>query len=161
MGQDWFPYQARTFPTPPFPEYGSGHSTFRAAGAPMLRLYTGSATFGYSVSFRAGSSKVESGAVPATDVTLRWATFREAPDRAGMARRGVAGSISSKATWTPEPPGGWSPSRRGQGAVLFQRHDPGGLSRWAPGVDPQPDRPSRFTSARDCGSVSCCGRLVR
>jgi len=32
-GEDWFPYQASTFPTPPFPQYSSGHSTFSAAGA--------------------------------------------------------------------------------------------------------------------------------
>ena len=27
-GETWFPYQPATFPTPPFPEYCSGHSTF-------------------------------------------------------------------------------------------------------------------------------------
>jgi len=86
-GEDWFPYQATTFPTPPFPEYSSGHSTFSAAGAEVLRLYTGKDTFGASVTFPAGSSKFESGAVPATDVTLRWAKFREAADQAGMSRR--------------------------------------------------------------------------
>ena len=32
-GADWIPYQVSTFPTPPFPEYTSGHSTFSAAGA--------------------------------------------------------------------------------------------------------------------------------
>ena len=35
----------------------------------------------------AGGSKFESGAVPATEVTLRWATFREAADQAGISRR--------------------------------------------------------------------------
>jgi hypothetical protein len=86
-GEEWFPYQARTFPTPPFPEYSSGHSTFSAAGAEILRLYTGSDSFGDSVTFPAGSSKFEPGAVPATAVTLRWATFREAADQAGLSRR--------------------------------------------------------------------------
>jgi hypothetical protein len=86
-GEDWFPYQAATFPTPPFPEYSSGHSTFSAAGAEILRLFTGSERFGASVTFAAGSSKFETGAVPAHDVTLRWATFREAADQAGMSRR--------------------------------------------------------------------------
>ncbi len=32
-GATWFPYQPTTFPTPPFPEYSSGHSNFSAAGA--------------------------------------------------------------------------------------------------------------------------------
>jgi len=86
-GADWFPYQALTFPTPPFPEYSSGHSTFSAAGAEILKLFTESDDFGASVTFLAGSSKFESGAVPATDLTLRWATFSEAANQAGLSRR--------------------------------------------------------------------------
>jgi len=37
-GSQWIPYQLSTFPTPPFPEFMSGHSTFSAAGAEILRL---------------------------------------------------------------------------------------------------------------------------
>jgi hypothetical protein len=86
-GEVWFPYQASTFPTPPFSEYSSGHSTFSAAGAEILRLYTGREKFGASVTFPAGTSKFEPGAVPAHDVTLRWATFKEAANQAGLSRR--------------------------------------------------------------------------
>jgi len=86
-GAQWLPYQAPTFPTPPFPEYSSGHSTFSAAGAEILRLFTGSDRFGASVRFPAGSSKFEAGAVPARDVTLRWATFSDAANQAGLSRR--------------------------------------------------------------------------
>ena len=86
-GADWSPYQASIFPTPPFPEYSSGHSTFSAAGAEILRLFTGSNDFGASVTFEAGSSKFESGAVPAGDVTLQWETFSEAANQAGLSRR--------------------------------------------------------------------------
>jgi len=86
-GEDWLPYQPSTFPTPPFPEYSSGHSTFSAAGAEILRLITGKDDFGASVTIRAGSSKVEPGAVPARDVTLSWATFSDAADQAGISRR--------------------------------------------------------------------------
>jgi hypothetical protein len=86
-GADWLPYQASTFPTPPFPEYSSGHSTFSAAGAEILRLFTKSDDFGASVTFPAGSSKFESGAVPAADLTLHWATFSEAANQAGFSRR--------------------------------------------------------------------------
>jgi hypothetical protein len=86
-GADWLPYQASTFPTPPFPEYSSGHSTFSAAGAEILRLFTGSDRFGHSVTFPAGSSKFEAGAVPARDLTLRWATFSEAANQAALSRR--------------------------------------------------------------------------
>src|SRR5437762_3614947 len=44
-------------------------------------------TFGASATVQAGSSKVEPGAVPATDVTLSWATFSDAADQAGVSRR--------------------------------------------------------------------------
>jgi hypothetical protein len=86
-GAAWFPYQPTTFPTPPFPEYSSGHSCFSAAAAEVLRLFTGSDRFGDSVSFQAGVSRVEPAVVPATEVTLRWPTFSAAADQAGMSRR--------------------------------------------------------------------------
>ncbi len=86
-GEAWLPYQPSTFPTPPFPEYSSGHSTFSATGAEILRRFTGTDHFGASVTIPAGSSTVEPGATPARDITLRWATFSEAADQAGMSRR--------------------------------------------------------------------------
>jgi len=86
-GADWSPYQASIFPTPPFPEFSSGHSTFSAAGAEILRLFTGNDDFGASVTFKAGSSKFESGTVPARDVTLHWETFSDAANQAGLSRR--------------------------------------------------------------------------
>ena len=42
---DWIPYQRRTFVTPAFPGYVSGHSTFSRAAAEVLTLMTGSAFF--------------------------------------------------------------------------------------------------------------------
>jgi hypothetical protein len=86
-GEDWQPYQPASFPTPPFPEYPSGHSTFSAASAEVLRRFTGSDRFGASVTVVAGSSKVEPLTVPAKDVTLSWATFSAAADEAGLSRR--------------------------------------------------------------------------
>lgn len=86
-GEDWLPYQRSTFPTPPFAEYASGHSNFSAAGATVLRLFTGSDNFGFSVFLPADSSNVEPGAVPAQPVTLTFATFSEAADQAGLSRR--------------------------------------------------------------------------
>jgi hypothetical protein len=86
-GATWFPYQPTTFPTPPFPEYSSGHSNFSAAGAEILKRFTRSDRFGGSVTFPAGSSRVEPGAVPAGDLTLSWSTFSEAADQAGISRR--------------------------------------------------------------------------
>jgi hypothetical protein len=86
-GGTWFPYQPTTFPTPPFPEYSSGHSNFSAAGAEILKRFTNSDNFGATVTLAAGNSRVEPGAVPASDVTLSWPTFSDAADQAGISRR--------------------------------------------------------------------------
>jgi hypothetical protein len=86
-GQDWQPYQPATFPSPPFPEYVSGHSTFTGAGARVLQQFTGSDTFGARVTLRAGSSRIEPGATPLLPVVLLWATFSAARDEAGESRR--------------------------------------------------------------------------
>jgi hypothetical protein len=82
-GEEWQAY----LPTPPFAEYVSGHSTFSAAAAEVLARCTGSDAFGGYVTVPAGSSQVEPGTTPATDVTLSWPTFSEAADQAGRSRR--------------------------------------------------------------------------
>ncbi|CAG8567621.1 14662_t:CDS:2 [Ambispora leptoticha] len=43
-GEQWQPYQAKKFITPPFPGYVSGHATFSRTAAEVLRLFTGSNT---------------------------------------------------------------------------------------------------------------------
>jgi hypothetical protein len=86
-GATWFPYQSTTFPTPPFAEYSSGHSNFSAAGADILRLFTNRDRFGGSVTLPAGSSRVEPGTVPESDLTLSWKTFSDAANEAGISRR--------------------------------------------------------------------------
>jgi hypothetical protein len=86
-GADWKPYQPLTFVTPPFAEYVSGHSTFSASAAKVLKLFTGSDRFGHSVTIPAGQSFVEPGLVPASNLTLRWRTFSDAADEAGISRR--------------------------------------------------------------------------
>ena len=86
-GATWKPYQANTIVTPPFPEYVSGHSIFSASAARVLKEFTGSDYFGNSVTILAGSSRVEPGLVPASDVTLTWAKFSDAAAEAGISRR--------------------------------------------------------------------------
>lgn len=86
-GSQWIPYQPATFPTPPFPDYVSGHSTYSAAAARILKLWTGSEHFGESVTQPRGSSKIEPGVTPAQPVTLKWETFTDAANEAGMSRR--------------------------------------------------------------------------
>jgi hypothetical protein len=85
-GENWMPYQPDWFPTPPFAEYSSGHSTFSAAGAEILARFTGSDYFGASVTITEAPVGVEPG-VPARPVTLSWETFSEAADEAGLSRR--------------------------------------------------------------------------
>lgn len=86
-GEQWRPYQQATVVTPPFAEYVSGHSTFSAASAEVLRRYTHNDRFGARVTIAPGTSLVEPGLVPAQSVTLSWATFSDAADEAGMSRR--------------------------------------------------------------------------
>jgi len=86
FGEDWQPYQVLSFVTPPFAEYTSGHSTFSAASAEILKLFTGSDNFGASAMLAVGSSKIEPGLTPSTEITLSWATFSEAATEAGLSR---------------------------------------------------------------------------
>jgi hypothetical protein len=90
-GEDWLPYQRANFVTPSFPEYLSGHSTFSAAAATLLKSAIGSDTFGMAVTIAAGSSTVEprtdtQPGVPAAPVTLSWKSFTAAADQAGISR---------------------------------------------------------------------------
>lgn len=84
-GASWRPFQRDTFPTPPFAEYTSGHSAFSAAGAEVLRSFTGSDSFGHSAVIVARSLTADTG-LPAAPVTLAWASFTEAAEEAGMSR---------------------------------------------------------------------------
>ncbi|MEM9164129.1 MAG: vanadium-dependent haloperoxidase, partial [Cyanobacteria bacterium P01_F01_bin.4] len=92
---DFLTYQTPgSDPSPPCPEYTSGHSAFSAAAAEVLNLYTGSddfvlgdGTLGLSVSFSPGISRFEPGVTPANDtLELSWLTFSEAADEAGISR---------------------------------------------------------------------------
>ncbi|WP_336211816.1 vanadium-dependent haloperoxidase [Nonomuraea sp. LPB2021202275-12-8] len=86
-GATWVPFQVPTFPTPPFGEYVSGHSTFSASAAEVLKRFTGGDAFGAEARIAQGSSLVEPGVSPSRDLTLRWRTFSEAADEAGLSRR--------------------------------------------------------------------------
>jgi hypothetical protein len=97
-GAQWIPYQAATFPTPPFPDYVSGHSTYSAAAARILQLWTGSDRFGESVTLAAGSSKIEPEVTPHKAVTLQW--IRSPKPRTKPACHGAtAAFISAAPIW--------------------------------------------------------------
>lgn len=85
---EWMPYQLRTFVTPAFPGFISGHSTFSRAAAEVLTAITGSEYFpgglAEFVAERDAYLRFERG--PSTDVRLQWATYYDAADQAGRSR---------------------------------------------------------------------------
>jgi hypothetical protein len=86
-GALWRPYQKAASPTPPFPEFVSGHSTYSATAAMILQAWTGSDIYGGVARITAGSSEIEPGITPREPITLQWRTFSEAAEEAGMSRR--------------------------------------------------------------------------
>ncbi len=88
LGQNWWPYQRPNFVTPPFAGYISGHSTFSRAAAEVMTLLTGDEYFpGGMGEFVAPQNEFlvfEDG--PSVDVTLQWATYRDASDQTSLSR---------------------------------------------------------------------------
>ena len=88
LAENWMPYQRPTFVTPPFAGYTSGHSTFSRASAEALTLLTGDEYFpGGLGEFHAPQNHYlvfEDG--PSVDVTLQWATYRDAADQCSLSR---------------------------------------------------------------------------
>jgi hypothetical protein len=85
---EWVTYQRRTFVTPAFPAFISGHSTFSRAGAEVLARLTGSPFFpgglGEFVAPRNAFLTFEQG--PSDEVRLQWASYFDASDEAGQSR---------------------------------------------------------------------------
>jgi hypothetical protein len=85
---EWITYQRRTFVTPAFPGFISGHSTFSRAGAEVLASLTGSPYFpgglGEYVAPRDAFLTFERG--PSREVRLQWASYFDASDEAGQSR---------------------------------------------------------------------------
>lgn len=87
LAVEWMPYQARTFVTPAFAAYVSGHSTFSRAAAEVLTAFTGSAFFPGGLGIhRVSDDFLEFDVGPSQDITLQWATYRDAADEAGISR---------------------------------------------------------------------------
>lgn len=88
LGRDWLPFQRKTFNTPAFPGYVSGHSTFSRAAAEVLTQFTGSTWFpGGLHEHRVAANTLQMDLGPSQDVVLQWATFADAADQAGQSRR--------------------------------------------------------------------------
>ena len=88
LAEDWWPYQRPSFVTPPFAGYVSGHSTFSRAAAEVLSLLTGDPFFPGGM----GEFQVPAGDFlvfehgPSVDMTLQWATYRDAADQCSLSR---------------------------------------------------------------------------
>ncbi len=88
LAENWWPYQRPTFITPNFAGFVSGHSTFSRAAAEVLTAFTGDPFFpGGMGEFEAPMNDFlvfEQG--PTVDVTLQWATYRDASDQTSLSR---------------------------------------------------------------------------
>jgi hypothetical protein len=88
LAENWWPYQRPTFVTPNFAGYVSGHSTFSRAAAEVLTAYTGDPYFpggiGEFVAKKNEFLVFEEG--PTQDVTLQWATYRDAASQSALSR---------------------------------------------------------------------------
>ena len=85
--RDWLPFQRKTFVTPAFPGYVSGHSCFSRAAAEALTLYTGSKYFPggfHHHTVAANSMQIDRG--PSAPVDLQWCSYYDAADQAGQSR---------------------------------------------------------------------------
>jgi hypothetical protein len=88
LAENWWPYQRPSFVTPPFAGYISGHSTYSRAAAELMTLLTGDEYFpGGMGEFLAPQNEFlvfEDG--PSMDITLQWATYRDASDQCSLSR---------------------------------------------------------------------------
>ena len=88
LAKDWLPFQRKTFNTPAFPGYISGHSTFSRAAAEVLTLITGSPYFPggfHHHTVARNSLQIDLG--PSAPVDLQWCSYFDAADQAGQSRR--------------------------------------------------------------------------
>jgi hypothetical protein len=88
LAENWWPYQRPSFVTPPFAGYVSGHSTYSRAAAELMTLLTGDPYFpggmGEFVARKNEFLVFEEG--PSVDITLQWATYRDASDQCSLSR---------------------------------------------------------------------------
>jgi hypothetical protein len=85
---DWMPYQRRTFVTPAFPGFVSGHSTFSRAAAEVLAGLTGSPYFpnGFAEVAIPAATFLSFERGPSQPLKLQWASYFDAADQAGQSR---------------------------------------------------------------------------
>jgi hypothetical protein len=112
LAESWVPYQRPTFVTPPFAGYYSGHSTYSRASAEVMTRLTGDEYFpgGMGQFFAPRNQFLVFEDGPSVDVTLQWATYRDASDQCSLSR--IWGGI--------HPPQDDMPGRR-EGVTIGQK----------------------------------------
>ena len=107
----WVPYQEQNFVTPPFPDFISGHSCYSEVFALVMGdwygptiptsdpvvaydlplyspMFSGSQSQPFGVfQIASGSSRIQPGLVPATPITLSFATWQDIATSAGISRQ--------------------------------------------------------------------------
>ena len=88
LASNWMPFQKKTFVSPGFPGYISGHSTFSRAAAEVLAAITGSPFFpgGMATHTAPANTSLSFEKGPSANVQLQWATYYDAADQAGLSR---------------------------------------------------------------------------
>ena len=88
LAENWWPYQRPSFVTPPFAGYVSGHSTYSRAAAEVLTALTGDPFFpgGMSAFSIPANDFLVFERGPSVDMTLQWATYRDAADQCSLSR---------------------------------------------------------------------------
>ncbi len=88
LAENWWPYQEPSFITPDFAGYVSGHSTFSCAAAEILTMLTGDPFWpgGMGEFFIPKDEFLRFENGPSEDVTLQWATYRDASQESSLSR---------------------------------------------------------------------------
>ena len=88
LAASWLPFQKKTFVTPAFPGYISGHSTFSRAAAEVMTAITGSPYFpgGMGTYTAPANTSLTFEKGPSQSVQLQWSTYYDAADQAGLSR---------------------------------------------------------------------------
>lgn len=119
LAEKWIPYQRKGFVTPPFSGYVSGHSTYSRAAAEVLTKITNNPYFPggiYETYIPANSGYLQLEQGPSTDITLQWATYRDASNEASLSR--IFGGIHPP---TDDTHGRMVGAEIGVGAVSYAR----------------------------------------
>lgn len=87
LADQWMPYQRPTNPTPPFPEFISGHSTFSQAAASVLGGIRASDGITFTLTLKAGAIAWELPPQPLADMAFTFTSLPLAAESAGFSRR--------------------------------------------------------------------------